>query len=151
MDSFLLTGKKTLTLGAARKVAEAAEQYALNSSWSVVIAIMDDGGNLLYLQRMDDAPVGSVGVAQEKARTSVIFKSPTKRFESALASGLTSLLKLEILPFEGGIPITANGTIAGAIGVSGCGMSAQDGQVAQAGVDWFSKALAAETPCSSAS
>jgi glc operon protein GlcG len=146
----LLTEKRVLTLAAAKRVAEAAEHFALGSSWSVVIAIMDDGGNLLYLQRMDGAPIGSVGVAQEKARTSAIFKSSTKGFESALASGLTSLLKLEILPFEGGLPIAVNGTIAGAIGVSGCAMSAQDGQVAQAGVDWLSKELAAATPCSSA-
>ena len=142
----LLTGKKVLTLAASKKVAEAAEQFALANSRSVVVAIVDDGGNLLYLQRMDSAPIGSVNVAQEKARTSVIFKSPTRAFESALASGLTSLLKLDILPFEGGIPFGVNGTIVGAIGVSGCDMSSQDGEVAQAGADWFSNALALETP-----
>lgn len=147
----LLNGKKTLTLSAAKQIAQAAEQFALRSSFNVVIAIMDDGGNLVYLQRMDSAPIGSVTVAQDKARTSVIFRSPTRVFEDALASGVTSLLKLDILPFEGGVPISVNGTIAGAIGVSGCAMSSQDGEVAQAGVEWFSEALAAETSCNSAS
>jgi len=151
MTPSLLNRKKTLTLSAAKQIAEAAEQFALRSSFRVVIAIMDDGGNLMYLQRMDGAPIGSVTVAQDKARTSVIFKSPTRAFEAALASGVTSLLKLEILPFEGGVPLPVNGTVAGAIGVSGCAMSSQDGEVAQAGVDWFSNALAAETSCNSGS
>lgn len=147
----LLNGKKTLTLSTAKQIAEAAEQFALRSSFSVVIAITDDGGNLMYLQRMDGAPIGSVTVAQDKARTSVIFKAPTRVFEAALASGVTSLLKLDILPFEGGVPISVNGAIAGGIGVSGCAMSSQDGEVAQAGVEWFANALAAETSCNSAS
>ena len=147
----LLTGKRVLTLSTAKKVADAAEQFARANAWSVVIAIADDGGNLLYLQRMDGAPIGSVKVAQDKARTSVIFKAPTGVFESALTAGLTSLLKLEILPFEGGVPIVENGAIAGAIGVSGCDASSKDGQVAQAGVDWLANALAVETECGSAS
>jgi glc operon protein GlcG len=147
----LLAGKKILTLAAAKKAAEAAEQFAIGRSWSVVIAITDDGGNLIYLQRMDNAPSGSVKVAQDKAHTSAMFKAPTGVFESALASGLTSLLKLDILPFEGGLPLAVDGTIVGAIGVSGCAMSSEDGEAAQAGVDWFSNALAAEIPCNSAS
>lgn len=137
----MLTGKKTLTLAAAKKVAEAAEAHARRNSWSVVIAIMDDGGHPICLQRMDGAPIGSVTVAQDKARTSVHFKAPTAVFEGALASGLTSLLKLDILPFAGGVPITVSGTIVGAIGVSGCDMSSQDGEVAQAGADGISGAL----------
>jgi glc operon protein GlcG len=141
MESPLLTEKKTLTLDAAKKVAEAAEVYARRNSWSVVIAIMDDGGNPVYLERMDGAPIGSVMVAQHKARTSVIFKAPTAVFEGALASGLTSLLKLDVLPFAGGVPIMVSGAIVGAIGVSGCDMSTQDGEVAQAGADWLANAL----------
>jgi len=144
MPQPLLVGRKALTSATAKKVAEAAEDYAARNSLSVVIAVMDGGGNLLHLVRMDDAPIGSVAVAQEKARTSVIFKAPTQVFESALSSGLTSLLKLEILPFAGGVPITIEGVIAGAVGVSGCATSAQDGAVAQAGADWLAAALAAE-------
>src|SRR5262249_8369652 len=138
--------KTALTLATAKKIAEAAETFASGKSWNVVIAIVDEGGNLLYLARMDGAPIGSVQVSQDKARTAVIFKAPTKVFESALASGLASLLKLEILPFEGGIPIIVNGSIIGAVAASGCDASAKDGEVAQAGVDWFSSALAAEKP-----
>ncbi len=149
--STLLKGKMMLTLSTAKKVAEAAEHFASGKSWSVVVAITDDGGNLVYLQRMDNAPAGSLKVAQEKAHTSVMFKAPTTVFESALASGLTSLLKLDILAFGGGLPLVADGTIVGAIGVSGCAMSSEDDETAQAGVDWFSNALAAEMACSSAS
>lgn len=128
----LLTEKKVLTLAGAKKLADAAQEFAIRNSWSVVIAVVDDGANLLYLERMDGAPIGSAGVAQEKARTSVIFKAPTKAFEAGLSSGVTSLLKLDILPFEGGVPITVNGSIVGAVGVSGCAASSQDGEVAEA-------------------
>ncbi|HEX4227382.1 MAG TPA: heme-binding protein [Bryobacteraceae bacterium] len=141
----LLIGKNVLTLASAKRIAEAAEQFALNNSWSVVIAVVDDGGNLLYLERMDGAPIGSVVVAQDKARTSVIFKAPTKAFEAGLASGVTSLLKLDILPFEGGVPVVVDESIVGAVGVSGCAASSQDGEVAQAGAKWFLGAIAGES------
>lgn len=140
----LLIGKNALTLASAKKLAEAAEQFAIRSAWSVVIAVVDDGGNLLYLERMDGAPIGSVGVAHEKARTAVIFKAPTKVFEAGLSSGVTSLLKLDILPFEGGVPIIVNDSIVGAVGVSGCAASSQDGEVAEAGAQWFLGAIAGE-------
>lgn len=140
----LLIGKNALTLASAKKIAEAAEQFASSRSWDVVIALVDDGGNLIYLERMDGAPIGSVNVASDKARTSVVFKSPTKAFEAGLNSGVTSLLKLEILPFAGGVPIMANGSIVGGIGISGCAASAEDGEVAEAAVRWFAAAVAAE-------
>jgi glc operon protein GlcG len=136
----LLLEKKRLTLAAAKKIAEAAENFAAGHNWNVVIAVMDDGARLLYLARMDDALLGSVAIAQQKARTSVLFKCATKDLEAGLAGGATSLLKLDILPYEGGIPIALDGAIAGAIGVSGC-TPAQDGQIAQAGVDWLRDAL----------
>ena len=127
---------KTLTLAAAKGMAAAAESFAVAHNWNVVIAIVDCGGNLLYLERMDGGLVGSVAIAEQKARTSVFFKCPSKDFETGLASGGTSLLKLDILPYEGGIPVAVGGVITGAIGVSG-GTPPQDGQVAQAGVDWL--------------
>jgi glc operon protein GlcG len=136
----LLSAEKTLTLTAAKQIAEAAERLAAGNNWNVVIAIVDSGANLLYLERMDGGLVGSVAIAQQKARTSIFFKCPTKDFETGLARGATSLLKLDILPYEGGLPIVADGAIAGAIGVSG-GTPAQDGQVAQAGLDWLRSAL----------
>jgi glc operon protein GlcG len=132
----LLSEQKALTLAAAKGIAEAAESFAVRNNWNVVIAVMDCGANLLYLARMDGALLGSVAIAQQKARTSVLFKCPTKDLEAGLAGGATSLLKLDILPYEGGIPIAADGVVAGAIGVSG-GTPAQDGQIAQAGADWL--------------
>lgn len=131
-----LADKKALTLEAAKSMAEAAEKTAIAHQWSMVIVVMDDGGNLLLLHRMNDAPLGSVQVAQEKAHTAVIFKGPSKTFEDGLAKGNMSLLKLNVLPFEGGIPIVVGGKVIGAIGVSG-GSAAQDGQVAKAGADWL--------------
>jgi glc operon protein GlcG len=136
----LLAVANTLTLAAAKQIAQAAESFASANKWNVVIAIVDSGSNLLYLQRMDGALVGSIAISQHKARTAVQFKCPTKDFETGLAGGSTSLLKLDILPYEGGVPIIADGAIVGAIGVSG-GTPAQDGQVAQAGADWLGSAL----------
>lgn len=129
----LFSVEKTLTLAAAKQVAEAAEKFAVANNLKVVIAVVDSGANLLYLERMDGGLVGSVSIAERKARTAVQFKCTTKDLESGLAGGTTSLLKLDILPFEGGIPVLADGAIAGAIGVSG-GTPAQDGQIAQAGI-----------------
>jgi len=131
-----LARKPTLTLDVAKQIAQAAEKKALANHWAMVIAVLDDGANLLCLERMDSAPIGSLEVAQKKARTAVIFKSPTKDFADSLTKGTTALLKLDILPFEGGIPLIIDGKIVGSIGVSG-GAAPQDGQVAQAGADWF--------------
>jgi glc operon protein GlcG len=136
----LLLDKKKLTLVTAKKIAGAAESFAVANQCNVVIAVTDDGGNLLFLERMDAALVGSIKIAQQKALTSALFQCPTKDFETGLAGGGTSLLKLDILPYEGGIPIAVDGEIVGAIGVSG-GTAAQDGQIAQAGVDWWRDAL----------
>jgi uncharacterized protein GlcG (DUF336 family) len=129
--------KPTITLEIAKEMAQAAENKALANHWAMVIAVLDDGANLLCLERMDSAPIGSLEVAQRKARSAVIFKSPTKEFADGLAKGATALLKLDVLPFEGGIPLIVDGTVIGAIGVSG-GAAEQDGQVAKAGADWFS-------------
>jgi uncharacterized protein GlcG (DUF336 family) len=136
----LFSDGKTLTLAAAKQIAEAAQSFAAKNNFNVVIAVVDAGANLLYLARMDGALLGSVEIAQQKARTAVRFKCPTKDLEAGLAAGATSLLKLDILPYEGGIPIADGEIIAGAIGVSG-GTPAQDGQVAQAGTDWLGSAL----------
>lgn len=131
-----LTEKKSLTLSSAKHIAEAAEAVATQMNVPVVISIMDDGANLLFLQRMDGAPLGSIVVSQDKSRSSVLFKTPTKDYESWLAGGLTAMLKLDALPFEGGIPLVSGGQVVGAIGVSG-GSAPQDGQIALAGVNWL--------------
>lgn len=130
-----LTQKFVLTLDGARAAAAAAEAEAIKNSWKVVIAIVDDGGHLLYLQRLDGAPAASAETAIHKARTAALFKRPTKALEDAVASGRVSLLSLpHATPLEGGLPIDSHGEIVGAIGVSGA-QSSQDAQVAKAGTD----------------
>lgn len=131
--------KKALSLADARQIATAAEAEALRNDWSVTIAILDEGGNLIHLHRLDDAPVGSVRVAQEKARTAFLFKRPTKMIEDLIAGGRTAMLTLPgATPIEGGLPLLNEGDLIGAIGVSGV-QSPQDGQVAQAGAEAAAK------------
>lgn len=131
--------KNALTLADAKAIAAAAEAEALKNNWRVTIAVLDDGGNLLYLQRLDEAPLGSITVSQEKARTALLFKRPTKMIEEIIASGRTAMLTLPgATPIEGGLPLLNNGQIIGAIGVSGV-QSPQDAQVAAAGVEVAAK------------
>jgi glc operon protein GlcG len=134
-----LATKKALTLDLAKKIADAVQAEAVANKWTMVIAIVDDGGNLMYLQRADGTQIGSVDVAQEKARSAVKFKRPTKAFEDAVAGGRQAILKLPgAMPVEGGVPLMIDGVMLGAIGVSGA-TSAQDGQCAAAGVKAFEK------------
>ena len=114
-----------------------AEAEARKNNWNVVIAIVDTGGNLVMLQRMDDAQFGSIDVAKGKAHTAVAFRRPTKAFQDLIAQGGVNLrlLKLEgASPLEGGVPIVVGGKIIGAVGVSGV-TSQQDAQIATAGAD----------------
>ena len=130
-----LADKKALTLEAAKKIAAAAEAEAIKNKWNVVIAIVDDGGHLIYLQRMDGTQTGSVDVAIKKAQTAMSFKRPTKVFEEAIAGGRNALIALHgALPLEGGLPLITGGQPIGAIGVSGV-KSTEDGQIAKAGAD----------------
>ncbi|CAN5876790.1 heme-binding protein [soil metagenome] len=130
-----LAEKKVLTLSAARQVAAAGEAVAQQNQWNVVIAIVDDGGHLLYLQRMDDVQTASVEVAQQKARSAAAFRRPTKVFADRLSEGGTALMALpSMMPIEGGVPLVIEGRTIGAIGVSGV-TAQQDGIIAQAGVD----------------
>jgi len=128
----LLT-KHTLALEAAQRIADTAEKFARKKGWNVVIAIVDDGGHLIYLARMDGTQIGSIEVAQAKARTALAFKRPTKIWSDALTGGRMSILGLPgVTPVEGGLPLAVKGEIIGAIGISGV-TSDQDGQIAQAG------------------
>lgn len=128
-----LATRKTLTLEAARRIAAAAEAEARKNNWNVVIAIVDDGGNLVYLQKMDGTQIASIEVAQFKARGAIGFKRPTKEFEDRVAKGAMGLVKVPwIAPVEGGLPLVNGGEFIGAIGVSGV-TSQQDGIVAAAG------------------
>jgi glc operon protein GlcG len=131
--------KKVLTLEMAQQMAQAARAEARKNGWTMVIAAVDDGGHLICLERMDGTQLGSVQVAQDKARTAVLFKRPSKALEDAVAGGRIVALKLgDSTPIEGGIPIMAGSDLVGAIGASG-GTSAQDGQVAAAGLATLGK------------
>jgi glc operon protein GlcG len=121
----------------ARKIMTAAEAEAIRNNWSVVIAIIDSGGNLVMLHRMDDVQLSSIELSQGKAKTALMFKRPTKVLDEAISSGgvgLRFLALRDIVPLEGGLPILIDGKIVGAIGVSGV-LSAQDAQIARAGLE----------------
>jgi uncharacterized protein GlcG (DUF336 family) len=125
--------RKTLSLADAKKVAAAASAKAVAEGWTVVIAVHDHGGNLLYLERADGAQLGSIMVAQEKSRTALMFKRPTKLLEDTVLAGRVNMMSLPgITSVEGGVPLVLEGEIVGSIGVSGV-QSSQDGQVAAAG------------------
>jgi len=126
-----------ITLEQAKKVMVGAEAEAKKGNWSMAIIILDSGGNMVMMQRMDGTQLGSVDAARDKAWSAVAYRRPTKAFEDAIAQGGANLRLLRLTgasPIEGGLPITADGKVIGSIGVSG-GSSAQDGQVAKAGVD----------------
>ncbi len=126
--------KTILTLDMAKRIAAAAEAKANANQWKVVIAILDDGGHPVYLQRTDGTQFGSVQVAIGKAYTAISFKRPSKILEERLTEGRMGFLSLPspMVLVEGGLPLTMNGEIVGAIGVSGV-QSFQDGEIAAAG------------------
>ena len=129
-----LSTKKSLNLAVAKQIAMASEKEAMKNGWAMFITVVDDGGTILYLERLDEAQIGSLEVSIEKALTAVKFKRPSKAFADLVTGGNNALIKLPgALPVEGGIPLMAEGKVIGAIGVSG-GSSQQDAQVAQAGV-----------------
>jgi uncharacterized protein GlcG (DUF336 family) len=127
-----LKQKYVLDLETARKIAAAAEREADSNGWNIVIAIVDDGGHLMYLQRAT-AQLGSIDVAIEKARSTVLFKRPTSVFEEMIDNGRPAYLGMPgVLPLEGGEPLIYENQLVGAIGVSGARAN-EDGIVARAG------------------
>jgi glc operon protein GlcG len=126
---------RSITIAEAKKVAAAALAPAYENGWTVVIAIVDPGGHLVYLEKLDETQVGSVTIAEQKAHSAAIFKRPTKMFQERLARGGDGLLVLRLagaIPVEGGVPIIVGGKLIGALGVSG-GSSAEDEACAEAG------------------
>ncbi len=126
-----------ISLENAKKVAAPALAEAAKNNWNVAVAIVSPAGNLIYYEKMDNTQLGSADVAVEKARTSALFKRPSKAFQDTLASGGDGLRVLGlhgVTPVEGGLPLVMDGKIVGAIGVSGA-TSAQDAQCAKAGAD----------------
>jgi glc operon protein GlcG len=128
-----LTGN--LTLDDAKRIADAAEERARQNNWNVVITIVDGGGHLILLRRIDGVQTASIDIAIQKARTAVFYKRSTKIFQDRLSAGENAILSLpDMMPFEGGLPIVKDGIVIGAIGVSGV-TAEQDGIIARAGVD----------------
>ena len=136
-----LVSKQCLTLEVVKAIAAAAEAEALHNNWKVSIAIVDDGANLLYLERLDGTQIASVDVALGKARTAMRYKRPSKALEDAVAGGRTALVAVpEITPLQGAVLIVHAGDIIGAIGVSGV-LSVQDEQIATAGANRLAQLL----------
>ncbi len=130
-----MANKSILTLEDARCVTAAAEAEALANEWKVTIAIVDDGGHLLHLQRSHDTQFGTVETAIAKAHAAVAFQRPTKASEDAVLGGRLIHLALPgVIPAEGGVPLVREGVVVGGLGISGV-RSFQDGQIAQAGAD----------------
>lgn len=127
---------ESVTLEQAKKMLSAAEAFALKNQWTVVIAIVDTGGNLVLLEKIDNTQIGSIDIAIAKAKTANNFKRSTKVFEDAVAKGGVGLRVLNVpgmMPLEGGEPILLNGKVIGGIGVSGMA-SGQDEEVVNAGL-----------------
>jgi glc operon protein GlcG len=126
-----------INLEQAKKAMTAAEAEAKKNNLSMVIAILDSGGLLVMLQRLDNTQWGSIEVAKDKAYSAVAFRRPTKAFSDAIVQGGAGLRLLNLTGaslIEGGVPIVVGGKVIGSIGVSG-GSAQQDAQVAQAGAD----------------
>jgi uncharacterized protein GlcG (DUF336 family) len=124
--------KRVLTLAGARIVAAAAETEARRLNTTGAVAVVDDGGNLLYLLRIDNTfPAGSY-VAMDKARTAATFRMPTRNLEDAVKNGRVSLVAVSgMTPLAGGVPLVIDGQIVGAVGVSGAANAQQDEELAK--------------------
>jgi uncharacterized protein GlcG (DUF336 family)/mannose-6-phosphate isomerase-like protein (cupin superfamily) len=140
-------GKRALTLEGAKRVADAAAGEARRNHEGAAIAVVDDGGNLLYLERLDDTFTAGASISIGKARTAALFKKPTAAFEEIIKGGRTAMVALnDFTPLQGGVPIEVDGAIVGAIGVSGAANQQQDEAVAKAGAEALAGAtLAAAT------
>ncbi|MGH9966744.1 MAG: heme-binding protein [Pyrinomonadaceae bacterium] len=136
-----VTEKKTLTIEGAKKVIAAAVANAKkNNAPGGVIAVVDDGGNLMALERLDGTFAAGATISIGKARTAVLFKRPTKVFEDIIKNGRTAMVALPdnlFTPLQGGIPIISDGQIVGGVGVSGASSAAQDEELAIAGANVF--------------
>jgi uncharacterized protein GlcG (DUF336 family)/mannose-6-phosphate isomerase-like protein (cupin superfamily) len=141
--------KKTLTIDGAKKVIAGAVAYAKkNNAPGGVIAVVDEGGNLMALERLDGTFAAGANISIGKARTAVLFKRPTKAFEDIIKNGRTAMVALPdayFTPLQGGVPITIEGQIVGGVGVSGAASAQQDEELAIAGANVFSDAKVSDT------
>lgn len=137
-----LPTKKALNLEAARVAMAASESEAKRNGWNVVIAVVDDGGHTVLLQRLDNAQISSIDTAVAKARAAVAWKRPSRLLEESVNNGRTAFLSISqgMGLLQGGVPIEVDGTVIGAVGVSGVKAS-DDEIIALAGVNALKAAL----------
>jgi len=129
---------KSLTMDGARRVIAAAVAEASNKKTTGVIAVVDNGGNLMALERIDSTFAAGANISIGKARTALLFQKPTKVFEDIVNKGRTAMVALDgFTPLQGGVPITVDGQIVGAVGVSGAASAQQDEELAMAGARAF--------------
>jgi glc operon protein GlcG len=134
--------KKSLNMEGARRVIAAAVTEAHNKKTTGVIAVVDDGGNLMALERIDGTFAAGANISIGKARTALLFQKPTKFFEDVVNKGRTAMVALDgFTPLQGGVPITVDGQIVGAVGVSGAASAQQDEELAMAGANAFQPGL----------
>jgi glc operon protein GlcG len=131
----IMKNKPALELADLKIMAAAAEAEALKNNWAVTIAVVDDGGHLLWLQRLDGAAALSAHIAPAKAHTAALGRRESKSYEDVINGGRTSFLSAPTVSgmLEGGVPIMKDGQCLGAIGVSGV-KSTEDAQIARAGI-----------------
>jgi glc operon protein GlcG len=131
-----LATKKVLTLEAAKQIVAAGIAEARKDNSAGAIAVVDDGGSLVYLERLDNTFPAASNISIGKARTAAIFKRPTSFFEDVIAKGRTAMTALQdFTPLQGGVPITVAGQIIGAVGVSGANSAIRDNDIALAAVE----------------
>ncbi len=135
--------KKSLSLDGAKAVLAACEAQAAQLGAGGAIAVVDDGGNLIAMHRIDGTFAAAANVSIGKARTAAIFRKPTAAFEQTIRDGRTPMLALnDFTPLQGGVPIVIDGQVVGAVGMSGAASAEQDEQIAKAGA----AVVAAKTP-----
>jgi uncharacterized protein GlcG (DUF336 family) len=125
--------KPCLTLDDCRKIGAAAMAEARKNNWNVVIAVLDDGGHLRWLEAMDGTTPFNSQVAVEKGRSAAVSRRSTKNWEDRVAAGRNVMLNMPVLPVQGGVPIMTGGECVGAVGVSGV-QSHEDEQICNAGI-----------------
>ena len=124
--------KRVLSLAGAKAVAAAAEAEARKNGAGGAIAVVDDGGNLLFLERLDNTFSASANIAIAKARSAATFRKATSVFEDAIKNGRLSLVaNPELLPLQGGVPVLVDGQVVGAVGVAGAASAQQDEDIAK--------------------
>ncbi len=135
-----IVDKKSLTLEGARQVIAASKEYARKAGApGGVIAVVDDGGNLVALERLDGTFTAGANISIGKAKTAVMFKKPTRIFEDIIKNGRTAMVALpDFTPLQGGVPISVDGQIVGGVGVSGAMSAQQDEELAIAGAESLS-------------